>query len=212
MSTLPPLREHPEPALVAAVTDLTEQVEALSTAAANDLAERGALLDRSDHLQVQTEALLERISALETLTPDGVGGPPPSYPYIYPTVGDWVDEVFTRLAAAYRVKWCTAWEDHLEARARLDLLWHTWESAHAAAPGTAPNWAAVDEWTRVIFDHHTPKLLDVDGPFAGCVPGERCSPPPRLAQRALDTHTAAAIRLDSYHRRSRPTRSTAGVR
>ena len=171
-----PAPEHPEPALVAAVTNLTEQVEALNTAAANDLAQRDALLNRADHLEVQTEALLDRISALEILTPGG-GRPATELPLQLPHRRGLGRRGVHPARGAYRVKWCTAWEDHLEARTGWTCC-GTPGSAHAAAPGAAPNWAAVDEWTRVIFDHHTPKLLDVERPFAGCVPGERCSSPP----------------------------------
>ena len=82
------------------------------------------------------------------------------------------------------------WADHAEAHIRLEVLWHTWEAAMAAAPDTDPQWAAVDEWLRVRLDHHVDKLLDVDGPFAGCIPARgidpgRCSAPAALAQRPL---------------------------
>ena len=141
--------------------------------------------------------------------------PSPSYPYRYQHLADWVDEVFARLAAAHRAKWCTSWADHAEAHIRLEVLWHTWEAAMAAAPDTDPQWAAVDEWLRVRLDHHVDKLLDVDGPFAGCIPARgtdpgRCSAPPRLAQRPLvlapDVAVArldAAARLEAHSARAR---------
>ena len=117
-----------------------------------------------------------------TPTPQPTPQPSPSYPYRYQHLADWVDEVFARLAAAHRAKWCTRWADHAEAHIRLEVLWHTWEAAMAAAPDTDPQWAAVDEWLRVRLDHHVDKLLDVDGPFAGCIPARgtdpgRCSAP-----------------------------------
>ena len=114
--------------------------------------------------------------------------------------------MFARLAAAHRAKWCTNWADHSEAKIRLEVLWHTWEAAMAAAPDTDPQWAAVDEWLRLRLDHHVDKLLDVDGPFAGCIPARgidpgRCSAPRPLAQRPLlVAHTAAVASLDAAAR------------
>ena len=152
---------------------------------------------------------------IEALAPPAASAPAPAYPYRYQELADWVDEVFARLAAGHRAKWCTNWADHGEAHLRLEVLWHTWEAAMAAAPDTDPQWAAVDEWLRVRLDHHVDKLLDVDGPFAGCIPTRgadpgRCSAPPRLAQRPLvlahDTAVAsldAAARLQAHSTRAR---------
>jgi hypothetical protein len=183
-------------AVVAAVADLTDEVTHLAAARATADAAAGELA--------------ARLALVEALTP-APGGPPPSrYPYRYEELPDWVDEVFARLAAAHRAKWCTSWEAHPEARIRLQALWHTWEAAMAAAPGADPDWAAVDEWLRVRFDHHTTALLDVDGPFAGCVPTRgadpgRCSAPPRLAQRPLTVaHDTALARLEAHRARRRP--------
>ena len=138
------------------------------------------------------QALSGRLAVIEQMVPQAAQPTPPapSYPYRYQQLEDWVDEVFARLAAAHRAKWCTNWADHAEAKIRLEVLWHTWEAAMAAAPDTDPQWAAVDEWLRVRLDHHVDKLLDVDGPFAGCIPARgidpgRCSAPRPLAQRPL---------------------------
>ena len=49
-------------------------------------------------------------------------------------------------------------------------------SCDGRPPDTDPQWAAVDEWLRVRLDHHVDKLLDVDGPFAGCIPARGADP------------------------------------
>ena len=171
-------------AVAADVQTLHDQVTALTTAEGRATA--------------AAEQLAQRLTVIEALAPPAATPPAPSYPYRYQELADWVDEVFARLAAGHRAKWCTNWADHGEAHLRLEALWHTWEAAMAAAPDTDPQWAAVDEWLRVRLDHHVDKLLDVDGPFAGCIPTRgadpgRCSAPPRLAQRPL-------VRLPGHRR------------
>ena len=146
-----------------------------------------------------------RLAVIEQMVPQATPTTP-SWPYRYQQLADWVDEVFARLAAGHRARWCSSWADHAEAQIRLEVLWHTWEAAMAAAPDTDPQWAAVDEWLRVRLDHHVDKLLGVDGPFAGCIPARgadpgRCSAPPRLAQRPLAlAHDVAVARLDAAAR------------
>jgi hypothetical protein len=200
------LRPEPDPA-----PDLTPTAGQLATVLADvaDLHDEVTAL-RQVHGQADTvtEQLANRLAVLEALTPPtaGAAGAALASPYRYQELADWVDEVFARLAAAHRAKWCTNWAAHPEAHIRLEVLWHTWEAAMAAAPDTEPQWAAVDEWLRVRLDHHVDKLLDVDGPFAGCIPARgtdpgRCSAPPRLAQRPLVLAPDAAVaRLDAAAR------------
>ena len=182
-------------AILAALNDLADEVAALAAA-------RTAADGAADELA----ARVARVEQLATPGPAESAG----WPYRYQALADWVDEVFARLAASHRAKWCTNWEAHPEARVRLEVLWHTWESAMAAAPGADPNWPAVDEWLRLRLDHHTAVLLDIDGPFAGCVPTRgaepgRCSAPPRLAQRPLAVaHAASLARLEAHRARRRP--------
>jgi hypothetical protein len=181
-------------AVLADLRDLHDEVQALRQV-------------RSDDADLAA-ALSGRLAVIEQMVPQAAPATPPapSYPYRYQQLEDWVDEVFARLAAAHRAKWCTNWSDHAEAKIRLEVLWHTWEAAMAAAPDTDPQWAAVDEWLRVRLDHHVDKLLDVDGPFAGCIPARgidpgRCSAPRPLAQRPLlVAHTAAVANLDAAAR------------
>ena len=181
-------------AIHAAVADLADELTDLRTA-------------RSTADAAATE-LATRVALVEQITP-GTAAQAPAWPYRYTRLPDWVDEVFARLGAAHRAKWCTNWEAHPEARVRLEVLWHTWEAAMAAAPDTDPNWAAVDEWLRVRLDHHPGAMLDVDGPFAGCIPARgadpgRCSAPPRLAQRPLvEAHSASLARLEAHRARRR---------
>ena len=194
------------PQLATVIADLEALHDHVNTLGAAD-ERRAAAAKKLDARLAQLEAM--------TPTPQPTPQPSPSYPYRYQHLADWVDEVFARLAAAHRAKWCTRWADHAEAHIRLEVLWHTWEAAMAAAPDTEPQWAAVDEWLRVRLDHHVDKLLDVDGPFAGCIPAKgtdpgRCSAPPRLAQRPLvlapDVAVArldAAARLEAHSARAR---------
>ncbi len=145
--------------------------------------------------------IADRLAIVEQVAP-AVQPAAKAHAYRYQSLGEWVDEVFTRLASKHRAKWCTDWEHHLEARTRLEVLWHSWESAMAAPVGGAPDWAALDEWLRLRLDHHATVLLDVDGPFAGCIAHERCSPAPRLAQQSLEPSRASSLaRLDAYRRR-----------
>ena len=201
------LRPDPEPAPHLPPT-AAQLAEVLADVA--DLHDEVTALRQVNH-QADTviEALAGRLAVLEALTPPTTTGAPVVSEYRYQELADWVDEVFARLAAAHRAKWCTNWAAHPEAVIRLEVLWHTWEAAMAAAPGTEPAWAAVDEWLRLRLDHHGSTLLDIDGPFAGCIPTRgadpgRCSAPPRLAQRPLVVaHDTALARLEAHRRRSR---------
>jgi hypothetical protein len=165
-------------------------------ALADDLA---ALAAASAAAEARAAELAARLAVLEQLAPADSAAPAPSTArYRYGDLADWVDEVFARLAAGHRARWCTSWDAHPEAVIRLTALWHTWESAMAAGPGADPDWAQVDDWLRVRLDHHIGYLLDQDGPFAGCVPARgtdpgRCAAPPRLAQRPLAVVHAAAV-------------------
>ena len=178
------------------VTELAAQVEAL-----RDVAETGIdLATRLDTVEHDLGLLLARVETLAALT--ALGPASPAAPgvgagYQYPDLAGWVDEVFARLAARHQARWCTRWHTHLEAVYRLQLLWHTREIAHAEPA----NHHARDEWTRVIFDHHTGWLLDREGPFAGCTT-ERCAPAPGLQQRPLVRPEPAAVASLDAHRRT----------
>ena len=152
-------------------------------------------LDSVEHDLAAAQARVETLTNLAALgqveQPDTARGSQ------HPTLHAWVDDVFSRLAARHQARWCPHWTDHLEAVHRLQLMWHTWEAAH-----TEPaNWAARDEWTRLILDHHTGWLLDREGPFAGCTP-QRCALAPRLPQRrhAIDQRAALVASLDAHRR------------
>ena len=81
------------------------------------------------------EQVAARMAVIEQITPAAPAAPaaaPAGQPYRYQSLPDWVDEVFARLATTRRAKWCTNWAAHLEATARLEVLWHTWEAAWAS--------------------------------------------------------------------------------
>ncbi len=193
-------------ALAAAVTSLTREVDLLRATAEPgvDLATR---LDTVEHELAGTQARVESVAAVAALsqpagTPDTSG-----HAYQFESVADWVDEVFVRLAARHHARWCPRWEAHLEAQARLQLLWHTWEAVH----NDPANHTAHDEWMRVIFDHHTHWLLDREGPFAGCTP-QHCAAAPRLPQRPTDDAHGVAPVTDLGAFRHSPTASAGGGR
>lgn len=173
------------PDMRAALSELAAELHTLRGAAeaSLDLATR---LDNVEHDLAAAQARVETLTTLAALgapeQPDAARG------YQHPNLHAWVDDVFSRLAARHQARWCPQWAEHLEAVHRLNLLWHTWENAH-----TEPaNWAARDEWTRLIFDHHTGWLLDREGPFAGCTP-HLCALAPRLPQQRHDTDQRAVL-------------------
>lgn len=170
-----------QPTLATAVATLAAEVDVLRATAecGIDLATR---LDTLEHDLAELQVRLGTLSTLGPLPQPGAAGPPPAAGYQFPVLAEWVDAVFTRLAARHQARWCPRWTDHLEAVARLQLLWHTWEPAHAEPA----NHQSRDEWMRLVFDHHTTWLLDREGPFAGCST-DRCALAPRLPQRALST-------------------------
>lgn len=82
----------------------------------------------------------------------------------------WVDQVYTVLAAGQRLPWCARWWEHAEVYERLTALWQSWEAATVAA---SEDDAAMAVWLRDQFDHHRAVLQGRDGPFADCHTGHR---------------------------------------
>lgn len=192
---------HPQ--LAAAVATLAAEVDALrmTTESGVDL---GTRLDTVEHELSEAQARLATLATVAEVGQAGQSSAPGSAAYQYPNLDTWVDEVFARLAARHQARWCPRWDQHFEAAARLDLLWHTWEASHTQPP----DYRGRDEWARVVFDHHTPWLLDREGPFAGCAP-DRCAIAPRLLQRTLVTRPLSVVASLAAHPRDRAT--AAGV-
>lgn len=196
----------PHSAGTAGRTDL-DQISAELAELADAVAASLDLTTRLDSLEHDLAAAQARVETLTTLAALGQ----PDHPdaggargYQHHTLQAWVDDIYSRLAARHQARWCPRWDQHLEAVGRLQLLWHTWESAH-----TEPaNWAARDEWTRLIFDHHTGWLLDREGPFAGCTP-HRCALAPRLTKPSTQTgqHPSPVASMDAH----RPRNAVAGA-
>ena len=86
----------------------------------------------------------------------------------YETVDAWVDDVFVELAARKQYAWCPKWRAHPEAHARLTQMWRAWEFANAKVD---TDLQAMENWHRLVFDHHVTVLLDRAGPFADCTDG-----------------------------------------
>lgn len=84
----------------------------------------------------------------------------------------WVDRVYTVLAAGHRLPWCARWWEHAEVYERLTWLWQSWETAMVAS---ATDDAAMAVWLRDQFDHHRALIQGRDGPFADCHTGHRAS-------------------------------------
>lgn len=82
----------------------------------------------------------------------------------------WVNQIYTVLAAGSRLPWCPRWWEHAEAYERLTYLWQSWEAAVVTA---ATDQSAMATWLRDQFDHHRAVLQSRDGPFADCVNGHR---------------------------------------
>jgi Domain of unknown function (DUF4913) len=182
----------PDPTLAAQLSELAAHVDALRVAAETSI-DLGTRLDTLEHELAGAVTRLDTLAALGAL-PDPQRSPGSGGPYQHASLAEWVDVVFTRLAARHQARWCPRWDQHLEAVGRLSALWHTWEASHAEPV----NWPARDEWTRVVFDHHTTWLLDREGPFAGCTP-QRCAAAPRLAQTPLHRDRPALVaQLDAY--------------
>ncbi|MGB8021938.1 MAG: DUF4913 domain-containing protein [Candidatus Nanopelagicales bacterium] len=189
---------------VAAVADLAAQVDALRITAecGVDLATR---LDTLEHDVANLQVRLETLAVVAAVGQPGEPSMPAASGYQYTELDAWVDDVFARLAARHQVRWCSHWEEHFEAVARLRLLWHTWEASH-----TEPaDYRARDEWARVVFDHHAPWLLNREGPFAGCTP-DRCATAPRLPQRDLGASTHGLVASLGAYQRARA--AAGGVR
>jgi hypothetical protein len=187
----------PGPTAHEALARIAAEVETLRSTAECGV-ELATRLDTVEHELVAVLGRVETLVALAAVAPPA-GAAPTGTPCQHPTLAAWVDDVFAPLAARHQARWCPRWSEHLEAVSRLQLLWRTWETAH-----TEPaNYAARDEWTRVVFDHHTPWLLDREGPFAGCT-SERCAPAPRLPQRALPGPASGQVAWLAERRRGRP--------
>lgn len=194
---------HPQ--LAAAVATLAAEVDALRMTAECGV-DLGTRLDTVEHELAEAQVRLATLATVAEVGHPSQSSAPSSDPYQYPDLDTWVDEVFARLAARHQARWCTRWAQHFEAAARLDLLWRTWEASHTQPP----DYRGRDEWARVIFDHHTPWLLDREGPFAGCT-SDRCAIAPRLLQRTLVTRPLSLVTPLAAHPRD-PTTAAGGAR
>jgi hypothetical protein len=88
---------------------------------------------------------------------------PLAYVNTHAWVEDYLAPTYTRpLGGEWR--WCARWDEHAEARTRLEALWRTWEH-HRTDP---INGIAI--WLHDHLDHHLPILLSSRGPFASCSP------------------------------------------
>jgi len=150
--------------------------------------------DEYDQLLVEIDELRAQVQQLQEqgVAPSAAGSAPVVRPLIYEGVIEWVDAVFVSLARRRKGTWCPRWMQHPEALDRLTAMWRSWETIQADTPGQT------EEWMRLVFDHHTPRLLAGDGPFSHCTPERHGDPPPPLAptdRTVLVDITEAANRL-----------------
>ena len=109
--------------------------------------------------------LREEVGELTDTGRDGVPGTDEAV--CYANAREWVDQHFVTtfirpLGGEWR--WCAQWDEHAEARSRLEALWRTWEH-YRTDPVTG-----IATWYREHLDHHLPILLGSRGPFAVCTP------------------------------------------
>lgn len=70
--------------------------------------------------------------------------------------------------------WCPRWFDHPDVVARLDALWHTWESWRTRTDGALL-------WFREA-DYHMDRIMRTGGPFTGCAKTHRPERAPSLLE------------------------------
>ena len=141
-----------------------------------------AIDDLSQRLDALT-AQVQRLDSTDPAAPATSVTHPTENQRAFDTVDAWVDEVFCVLAARKQYAWCPRWRAHPEAHARLTELWRAWEYAHA---NTETDLQAMENWLRLVFDHHSKVLLDRAGSFADCQDGHS------------DRHRPAALPTSDY--------------
>lgn len=86
-------------------------------------------------------------------------------PLRYASLDEWVTEYFTPafprpLGGEYR--WCSRWDEHVEALTRLEALWRSWEVARRDAN------TGMATWLTGYLDPQLAVLLSRSGPFSTC--------------------------------------------
>ena len=136
---------------------------------------------RAEFLQERVEQLQDGLARKHASTPPPtVPTPPqPSAPAAsagpgvtihpaYTTVEEWVDGWLSRHIEkdpSTRFRWCTRWREHPEALLRLEVMFSEYGRALADPR------IGMGNFIRSGLDHHVPRLLAADGPFASCDPG-----------------------------------------
>ena len=111
---------------------------------------------------------VERASGLGLAAGGNGADEPPQL--IYPTLVDFVTlqlaPLYVRSFSGQERTWCPEWWRHAEAISRLEALWRSWEHLRMDPA------MGMSVWFRDHLDHHMAVLLDADGPFKGCKPGQ----------------------------------------
>jgi hypothetical protein len=89
----------------------------------------------------------------------------PAYPDFMTWFAEWLSPAIHRSLKA-GTTWCPMWWRHIEATARIDALWRSWEHARETGGPELSYW-----WTH-HFEPHWSVLADAAlGPFAACKDG-----------------------------------------
>lgn len=82
----------------------------------------------------------------------------------------WLGRIVER-RISNRNRWCPHWSTHPEVVARLRVLCASW--LQVTRHGDA---LALSAWMLDHLDRHLDRLMDADGPFAGCSPDRHNTP------------------------------------
>lgn len=144
---------------------------------------------RADFLQDQVDALTRERPAAQPAPAPGPAAPPsPAAPAVhraYGTLEEWVGDwlsVHIEKPPSNRFRWCTRWREHPEALLRLEVMFGEYTRALADPR------IGMGNFIRSGLDHHVPRLLAADGPFAACDPDHH-EPPARLPAAGPPTET-----------------------
>lgn len=105
-------------------------------------------------------------------TPDPEEEEDEGVPYVFYYQPDFLDHFLATFPRAITGShaWCLQWFLHPEAVAIIDALWHSWEYYYREPHGRSL-------WIRDHARPHLNALIDKDGPFKGCDPGDGARPP-----------------------------------
>lgn len=155
-----------------------QRIEALESALATAVEEYEQARDLAEQLQVMVAKMAAR-------------PPAPAAAAAAPGLDDWVHGWLcphTERSTGTRYRWCVRWPEHPEALMRLETM-HLDYARALRDPKLG-----LAAFLRNSLDHHLPRLMAADGPFAGC-DRDRHEEPARLpAAPGLDIFQHGRVR------------------